>query len=258
MRALFPVATILAALGAADPAAAQALTISENDIVSLSGAPEVVAAAARVDAAGRPALDLTMRFPNECYADIGAKVFAMRAGDGPPHAVVAQRVTDTACIEIFQPVERGVTILLPSVMAADQLRLIARTGDGEPVSTLQTVSAGAPGENAIAEAETLAGFAPAATDITVAAPESGPGYTVHATLTLDPGCAADGLSARLFEVPDAEGRPSLDVLFVSAPAGCGGSGTAEIGINVETPQAPAGRSLYVANEAEPLPRPLAP
>ncbi|QDZ03033.1 hypothetical protein FQ775_23165 [Nitratireductor mangrovi] len=256
MRALLP-AAILAALGAADPAAAQALTIGENDIVSLSGAPEVVSAAARVDAAGRPALDLTMRFPNECYADIGAKVFAMRAGDGPPHAVVTQRVTDTACIEIFQPVERGVTILLPSVMAADEIRLIARSSAG-PVQTLQTTIAGAPGENAIAEAETLAGFAPAATDITVAAPESGPGYTVHATLTLDPGCAPDGLSARLFEVPDAEGQPSLDVLFVSAPAGCGGSGTAEIGINVETPQAPAGRSLYVANEAEPLPRPLAP
>lgn len=256
MRALFP-ATILAALGAAGPAAAQALTISENDIVSLSGAPEVVAAAARVDAAGRPALDLTMRFPNECYADTGAKVFALRAGDGPPHAVVAQRVTDTACIEIFQPVERGVTILLPSAMAADQVRLIARSSAG-PVQTLQTVSAGAPGENAIAEAETLAGFAPAATDITVAAPESGPGYTVHATLTLGPGCAADGLSARLFEVPDAEGQPSLDVLFVSAPAGCEGSEEATVGINVETPQAPAGRSLYVANEAEPLPRPLAP
>jgi hypothetical protein len=86
---------------------------------------------------------------------------------------------------------------------------------------------------------------------------------VRGHVALAEGCTAADLRAQLYEAPNAEGVPALDILVLTAPAQCVESRSEDrarpgidLSVRVETPQPHRNRYVYVVNEADPQRRPL--
>ncbi len=254
MRGFAFAITAFAMSGLSGGAQAQQITVNEDEIVSLAGAPEILEASALVDQAGRPVLAMTLRFANSCYADVGARVLAAQTAGGPPHAIVTREISPEGCMEIFQPVERHVAALLPGRMTSAELRLIGKPATDGPVRSLAFSPGDAPPDATIIEARDL-GTLPKL-EIGAVSPAAGGGYVLTASTALSAACAGQ-LSATLFEVPDADGTPRYDVVLVTAPQDCGAGAMRTVEIRAATPQPPRGRAVYVVNDAAPTPRPIA-
>ena len=241
------------------PVAAGAVTLSvpETGIRSLAGAPEVVSARMWRDGQGRPGLTLRLRFVNDCLADAGADVTGAYDGHGTLFAVLGQRINPAGCPEIFQPVERQVAIALDTVPGAAQsedVRIVARGGRDTALIAPQP---GVEPTGRIVAARPLGGSGVLAPfDFGAISHErAGAGYTVTGRVGIASDCSPDQIQALVFEVPDAEGTPSRDVLALVLPKHCAESGAAApISIIIETPQGNAGRRVYVLNGDTPVTR----
>lgn len=259
---IFVLALVIGSHPAGNDVRASTITVPEREIHSLANAPEVLGLAGATDDAGRPFLVASLRFANDCYADTGARLLAGKGPAGPPHAIILQRINPEGCPDIFQPTERRVTGLLPVSMAGDVIRVVGKPAPPEGVRRVDLASQSA----ARPEGPSVLDFEPFASGAGLPAYEleqltpdttAGRGYMLTGRASLAEGCGAGVVRARVFEVPDASGAPSFDVIVLTAPERCATGGReVDLGVTVATPQPPAGRFVYIVNEPEPSPRPL--
>jgi hypothetical protein len=244
---LLPMATFFLAA----PAMSENVDIDESGIVSLSNAPAVLEASGGVDEAGRPSLYLRLSFANTCLRDTGADIQVAEKAPAGAAVFILQRVPRDGCPDIFQPVESDIRLLLPSTLAGQTVRIVARPLTGNALAEIDLTGSGqtAPAGR-IMEAKSLGvdGHLPAIDDISIAPAEGGRGYVISGTIATSQDCAQEQLRATAYEVPDANGEPKSDVIVVSAPPECSeDAGSAPVTIRIGTPQRPDGRQVIVLN-----------
>ena len=238
---------------------AMPLDVTENEIVSLSNAPVLVAADASVAETGEPAVRLELEFPNDCYADVGARLDLLRKQGERGGAVllVLQRVPQEGCPDIYQPTRRTIGVVLPSDLAGQAIDVVARQAVDHFRSVRLDRAAGTTplAADMVREPHTPSEIVLAIESARIA-PSGANGYVVTSAVRLANDCGERDISVRVFEAPDPEGTPRSDIMLIVGPASCAATPAetaTEVAVRVDTPQPRAGRRLLIINAAAPGP-----
>ena len=245
--------------------AAEVIKANQDNIISLANAPLVTEVKSSVDEAGRPALHLAATFSSECTAtEGGLLVRTVTHSDNSVTAVVLRGLNRAGCPDIYTPVEKRFTILLPTGFAGRKLLLIARhhkpggfpalTLSGpppqskEPVQVETASPAGGPGA-----------FYPQLQSIIVSPAKSGAGYHIDGVTNIKKDCFAYQTSITIYEVPDSEGVPSRDVVLIATDKHCQTKALlTSLNVEIATPQKNNGRSVVILNSADHKPLSVGP